>query len=148
MPSVSKTQQRLMGLAYAYKTGEVKSKDLNPKYADEIKKLAKSMTEKQLKDFAKTKHKNLPEKVEEKIKRFDTFNESFGKDGFSQEFVEKPKVKVRDLVEYLQSLDPEMEVYLDKDGWDYHETGLETVRNSYLFHVWDYEGEKQLFINN
>lgn len=33
MPSVSKSQQRLMGQAYAYKTGELKSKDLNPEYA-------------------------------------------------------------------------------------------------------------------
>ena len=143
MPARSKTQQRLMGLAYAYKTGEIKSKDLNPDYADEIKKLAKSMTEKQLKDFAKTKHKNLPEKVEEKIKRFDTFNES---DEFEES--KEPKVRVKDLVEYLQSLDPEMEVSLDKDGWDYHETGLETVRNSYLFDVWDYKGKKHLTINN
>lgn len=79
MPSKSKSQQRLMGLAYAYKTGEVKAKDLNPEYADEIKKLAKSMTEKQLKDFAKTKHKNLPERVEERIKRFDSFVESLNK---------------------------------------------------------------------
>lgn len=144
MPARSKTQQRLMGLAYAYKTGDVKAKDLDPKYADEIKKLSKSMTEKQLKDFAKTKHKNLPEKVEEKIKRFKSFNES---DEFNEE-ENKVKVKVKDLVEYLQSLDPEMEVYLDKDGWDYHETGLETVKNSYLFHVWDYKGEKHLTINN
>jgi len=142
MPARSKTQQRLMGQAYAYKTGEIKAKDLNPDYADEIKKLAKSMTEKQLKDFAKTKHKNLPEKVEEKIKRFDSFNES---DEFEESIV---KVKVKDLVEYLQSLDPEMEVYLDKDGWDYHETGLETVKNSYLFHVWGYNGKKHLTINN
>jgi phage-related tail protein len=143
MPARSKTQQRLMGQAYAYKTGEIKAKDLNPEYADEIKKLAKSMTEKQLEDFAKTKHKNLPEKVEEKIKRFDTFNES---DEFEES--KEPKVRVKDLVEYLQSLDPEMEVSLDKDGWDYHETGLETVKNSYLFDVWDYKGKKHLTINN
>ena len=142
MPSKSKTQQRLMSLAYAYKKGEVKSKDLDPQYVDEVKKLAKSMTEKQLKHFAKTKHKNLPEKVEE-IKKFDSFNES-------NEFDENGRVPVRvkDLVEYLQSLDPEMEVHLDKDGWDYYETGLETVKNSYLFHVWDYKGEKHLTINN
>jgi len=30
MPSRSKTQQRLMGQALAYKRGEIKSKDLNP----------------------------------------------------------------------------------------------------------------------
>lgn len=74
MPARSKTQQRLMGLAYAYKTGEVKSSDLNSDYADEIKKLAKSMTKKQLRDFAKTKHKNLPERVEERrILTFEKF---------------------------------------------------------------------------
>jgi len=86
MPARSKTQQRLMGQAYAYKTGELKSKDMDPEYADEIKKLAKSMTEKQLRDFAKTKHKNLPEKVEEKIKRFDSFNESI-EDGMNDRVV-------------------------------------------------------------
>lgn len=77
MPSVSKSQQRLMGQAYAYKTGELKSKDLNTKYADEIKDLAKSMTKKQLKDFASTKHSKLPNKIKEsKIMNFESFNES------------------------------------------------------------------------
>lgn len=73
MPSKSKSQQRIMGLAYAYKSGDVKSKDLNPKYAEDIKKISKSMTKKQLKDFAKTKHKGLPDKVEERIMSFKTF---------------------------------------------------------------------------
>ncbi len=78
MPSISKSQQRLMGQAYAYKKGELKDKDLNPKYADEIKKLSDSMTKKQLKDFAKTDHKGLPQKVKEsKIMDFKSFvNES------------------------------------------------------------------------
>lgn len=74
MPAKSKSQQRLMGLAYAYKSGEIKAKDLNPKYADKVKELAKSMTQKQLKDFAKTKHKKLPEKVEETLLKFGEFN--------------------------------------------------------------------------
>lgn len=73
MPSKSKSQQRLMGQAYALKTGEKKKKDLDPKYADEIQKLSKSMTKKQLRDFAKTNHGKLPEKVEEKILNFDEF---------------------------------------------------------------------------
>lgn len=77
MPSVSKSQQKLMGQAYAYKSGALKSKDLNPEWADEIKELAKSMTKKQLKDFASTKHENLPNKVKEsKIMDFKSFNES------------------------------------------------------------------------
>ena len=137
MPSKSKTQQRLMGLAYAYKTGEIKAKDLNPEYADEIKKLSKSMTEKQLKDFAKTKHKNLPEKVEEKIKRFDYFNES-------DEFNEEKSVKVKHLIEYLQKFDPEMIVELDKDGWEHEDNPLDTVKNNGIFEPF----RNTLFINN
>jgi hypothetical protein len=75
------------------------------------------------------------------IKEFSRFNES------NEENLEN-KVRVKDIIEYLQSLDPEMEVDLDKDGWDYYPTGLETVKNSYLFHVWDYEGDKHMIINN
>ncbi len=74
MPAQSKTQQRLMGQAYAYKKGDLKVKDMDPKYSDEIKKLAKSMTTKQLRDFASTKHEGLPEKVEEgKVLKFSEF---------------------------------------------------------------------------
>lgn len=74
MPSVSRSQQRLMGQALAYKRGEIKSKDLDPRYAERIKKVAKSMTQKKLRDFAKTKHKKLPERVEErKILNFEMF---------------------------------------------------------------------------
>jgi hypothetical protein len=74
--STSKSQQRLMGQAYAYKKGDLKSKDLNPEYADKIKDLAKSMTKKQLKDFASTKHDKLPNKVKEsKILNFSEFKD-------------------------------------------------------------------------
>jgi len=55
----SKSQQRLMAMALAYKRGESKTA------SDEVKKLASSMSEKELEDFAKTKHKGLPDKVDE-----------------------------------------------------------------------------------
>ena len=61
MPSQSKAQQRLMGQAYAYKKGELKSSEVSA----EIKELADNMTLKQLKDFASTKHTGLPETVDE-----------------------------------------------------------------------------------
>lgn len=64
MPSTSKSQQRLMGQAYAIKSGELKPEDLNPEYRDEIVKLADSMTLKELKDFAETSHEGLLNKVE------------------------------------------------------------------------------------
>lgn len=57
--SVSKSQQRLMGAALAYKRGEVTD------VPDSVKKVADSMSEKDLEDFAKTKHKGLPSKVED-----------------------------------------------------------------------------------
>lgn len=63
MPSTSKAQQRLMGMAYAYKKGELDSKDAS----QEVKDLADSMTLKQLKKFAATKHEGLPERVPENI---------------------------------------------------------------------------------
>jgi hypothetical protein len=61
MPSVSKAQQRLMGMAYALKKGDMKPTDAS----QEVKDLATSMTLQQLKDFAETKHEDLPDHVEE-----------------------------------------------------------------------------------
>lgn len=52
--SVSQAQQKMMGMALAYKRGEMD--DASP----EVKKMADSMSTKDLEDFAKTKHKGLP----------------------------------------------------------------------------------------
>lgn len=68
MPSVSKSQQRLMGQAYAFKKGDLSLSNLSPKYANKIKNLADSMSKKQLKDYASTKHKNIPKKKRKKSK--------------------------------------------------------------------------------
>ena len=57
--AVSKAQRGLMGAAYAYKKGE--TKNVSPK----IKKIANSMSKKDLKDFAGTKEKGLPKHVDE-----------------------------------------------------------------------------------
>jgi hypothetical protein len=74
--STSKSQQRLMGMVYAYKKGKLNLDNLNKSLADKIKKIAdggigkdgekiKGISLKKAKDFAKTKHEGLPEKVEE-----------------------------------------------------------------------------------
>jgi hypothetical protein len=63
--SVSKKQHGLMGAAYAVKKGEEKLKDIPKSYRGKVEKLTKSMDKKQLKDFASTKEKGLPEKKEE-----------------------------------------------------------------------------------
>ena len=77
------------------------------------------------------------------LKVFNSFEEDM-QDNFSED----KKVRVKHLIEYLQTLDSEAEVSLDKDGWDYHETPIETVKNAYLFDYWTDEGEKYLIINN
>ena len=66
MPSTSKAQQRLMGMAYAVKTGEMNRSEAS----DEVLKLADTMTIKQLRDFASTKHESLPEVVDENLTGF------------------------------------------------------------------------------
>lgn len=49
MPATSGPQRRLMGMALAYKRGALSKPSLK------IKKVAKSMSESQLRDFAKTR---------------------------------------------------------------------------------------------
>jgi hypothetical protein len=57
MPSVSKAQQRFMGMVHATQKGDME----NP--SPEVEKAADSMSDKDAKDFASTKHKGLPNKV-------------------------------------------------------------------------------------
>jgi hypothetical protein len=84
MPAVSKSQQRLMGMVHAYKSGQLDLKDLSPSLAKKIKSISdgakrktgdkrtktKGISDRDAKHFASTKHKGLPEKVEES-KEFD-----------------------------------------------------------------------------
>jgi hypothetical protein len=63
MPSLSQQQQKLMGLALAYKRGDVP----DSKVSGKIKKLASAMTTSDLEKYASTKHKDLPKKVENKL---------------------------------------------------------------------------------
>jgi len=61
MPALSQQQQKLMGLALAYKRGKVASSDVSKS----VKDLASSMSEKELTKYAGTSHKGLPKKVGE-----------------------------------------------------------------------------------
>ena len=63
MPSKSKAQQKFMGMVHALKKGEMNPSDASP----ELKKAAQSMSDKDAKDFAATKHKGLPRKVKQEI---------------------------------------------------------------------------------
>ena len=59
--AVSKQQQKFMGMAHAMQKGE-KIKGASK----ELKKVARTMKPKDTEDFAKTKHKGLPDKVKKK----------------------------------------------------------------------------------
>ncbi|PYI92936.1 MAG: DUF3008 domain-containing protein [Verrucomicrobia bacterium] len=62
MPAKSKKQQMAAGAALAAKRGEIKKSKLK----GASKQMAKSMSKKQLKEFASTKRKKLPKKKKSK----------------------------------------------------------------------------------
>ena len=64
MPATSQQQQKLFGLALAFKRGEVPASEVS----DEIKDIADRMSEKEIEDFAATKHKGLP-KMKEQLRK-------------------------------------------------------------------------------
>lgn len=57
MPAKSKAQQKAAGAALSAKRGDTKKSEL----VGASKEMYESMSEKQLEDFAETKHKGLPE---------------------------------------------------------------------------------------
>ena len=64
MPAKSKAQQKLFGMALAVRRGELKRDDVD----DEVLNIVDSdMTDKDIEDFASTKHKGLKEYIKESI---------------------------------------------------------------------------------
>jgi hypothetical protein len=97
--SVSQAQQKFMGMVYAAKKG------MRPA-SPEVAKAAKSMTTKAARDFAKTKHKGLPQHVDEavpanlrykkpKMTALEKFRKSLKSAGYDSEAHEK---KLNDLL--------------------------------------------------
>lgn len=61
MPATSKAQQKAAGAALSAKRGETRRSELK----GASKEMYDSMNEKQLEEFAETKHKGLPDKKSE-----------------------------------------------------------------------------------
>jgi hypothetical protein len=61
MPATSKAQQKFMGIVHGLQKGTIKPSDVS----GAAKKVAKTMKKKSAKDFASTKHDDLPNKVKE-----------------------------------------------------------------------------------
>ena len=62
MPSKSIAQQKFMGMVHGLKKGDIKPSDVS----QDVKDAAKSMSKKDAKDYASTKHKGLPKKVKQR----------------------------------------------------------------------------------
>ena len=63
MPSKSKQQQKFMGMVHSLQKGDMKPSDAS----SSVKKAAQSMSDKDAKDYASTKHKGLPKRVRQEI---------------------------------------------------------------------------------
>jgi hypothetical protein len=105
MPAVSQQQQKIMGLALAYKRGEVPASQVS----DKVKELAKSMTMKELEKYAGTPHKGLPKKVNEssvkELKRMVAKAVSeLIKEGITQEEPKDPLLTPEQKKRYIESI--------------------------------------------
>ena len=63
MPSTSKAQHGLMGMALAYKRGKIKESELPARVRNKIKQIAASMSDEQLSEYTSTKSSKLPKHV-------------------------------------------------------------------------------------
>ena len=84
------------------------------------------------------------DELDDKLDAIENLKEGLGflPDDFGDD--EESPVKVKHLIAYLQKLDPEAGVELDKDGWEHEDDPIETIENSGLFDVF----QGTLFINN
>lgn len=95
MPAKSESQQRLMGMVYAYKKGELDMSKLNKSLQKKIRDIAEGMTEEEAKDFASTKHKDIK-------------NEGTDMEDVMSENNEIPKIDLDEMTELARKLNPEI----------------------------------------
>jgi hypothetical protein len=94
MPSKSKQQQKFMGMVHALKKGDIEPSSVSKS----VKDAAKSMSKKDTKDFASTKHKNLPLKVKQEIlNKLKEYANKMGRDHLGgDDYTSKKKGGLRD----------------------------------------------------
>ena len=106
--SVSQQQQKLMGLALSVKKGDTPKSKVSKK----IKDVAKSMSKKDLEDFASTKHKGLPKKVENKESYMKSLNYALARNMSNQIF--GPNSKVGPSATFGENLEKELSLVVEK----------------------------------
>jgi len=97
--SVSQDQQQAAGIALSAKRGEIPVSELR----GSAKEMYDSMTEKELKDFASTKHKGLPVKVDE-AGGYDSFELGSSHSQSTMESIRDAYEVMSDTVEHLNTL--------------------------------------------
>lgn len=123
MPAQSKSQQRLMGVAYAVKSGDMQLSDVDASYKDKVKELVDNMSLKDLKDFAETDHSGLPEEVTEGVVKVDTrriMTKIMGAIGFKH----APKMREELLAAFEEDLKAIMQKYDYVVEAEDHEVGM------------------------
>tara|TARA_B100000287_G_scaffold389751_1_gene400069 strand:- start:79 stop:879 length:801 start_codon:yes stop_codon:yes gene_type:complete len=89
MPASSKAQQKFMGLVRAVQKGEVPKS----KVSKAIKKVAKDMKAKEVDKYASTKHKGLPDKVDELVPNMSVINKPAYQQMLDREISKNKKIK-------------------------------------------------------
>lgn len=124
MPARSRKQQKLFGAVHAcQKYGKCAS--------PEIKKLSKEISKKGAEDFAKTKHKGLPEKVKKKKKgKFSEWLENKNESCELKNYMFFSNLKViKDRVDELLAMDPLTVDAMIEDGHDWAREHLATAKD-------------------
>jgi hypothetical protein len=63
VPTKSKAQHGIMGMALAYKRGKLKEKNIPKGIRNKVKQIAASMSEGQLSEYTSTKSRKLPKRA-------------------------------------------------------------------------------------
>jgi hypothetical protein len=87
--ALSKQQQKFMGMVYAVKKGEMEAP------SPEVAKAAAGMTKQQAKDFAKTKHKGLPQVKEAMDDSVETSSTASGTSPVDDKKMEQQRKKIQ-----------------------------------------------------
>ena len=120
MPSVSKSQQHLFGMALAHKRGEEASG------SSVVKRMAETMSEKQLEEFASTSSKRLPEHVKKSV---DIEHLHAAREASERGLMRRKAI----ILSSLMKSDPH-EWMVDSDAEGHH-PGITHVPTGYRFHT-------------
>lgn len=104
MPAKSKKQQRFFGIVHALQKGDIDNYDVS----DKVKNVANKISKKDAKDFAKTKHKGLPNMVKKESSGENMKNLKFRqiireqiKNILSEEYTELMRINSKDIEQII-----------------------------------------------